>query len=783
VSKKFQRQKIQQLHVGFMDISTSTYITQTVEQYTMGPARKRQRTGEDGKAAISTVDTTPEDEHLPHSKTNDQKNTSEHPRDPRTLFIRLLAPSTTSEDLTGHFSQSYPIKHAVAVLDNKTKQCKGFGFVTFADESDASQALQELDGSELHGRKIKLERAQVRHRGEDEHDGIPRASKPIPERQPAPKLIVRNLPWSISNTDKLTHLFLSFGKVKEVILPRTADGKLRGFGIVLLRGRKNAEKALQSLNGREIEGRTLAIDWAVDKEVWERAKDVELESERHTAIISETSKATDAEDLNDLEESGDQRGESEDSGSEDHLDDDDVDEFKQELDVDELPGDNGSEDIEQTPKGPDRTDSTIFIRNLPFTCTDEDLTDRFESFGQVHYSRVVYDPTTEKPRGTGFVCFTRKVDAENCVKEAPRTTTASQNDNHSTTVLQDYSNDPSGKYTMDGRVLIISKAVKKEDADKLRQHGIDFRNHRDKDKRRLYLLNEGKIPSNSPIYSKLSASEIMLREASVKQRRTLVESNPSLHLSLTRLAIRNIPKFISSKDLKALAREAVVGFATGVKNGLRERLSKEELARGGDEMKEAERLRKVKGKGVVKQAKVVFESEKGSKIPEADGAGRSRGYGFIEYYTHRSALMGLRWLNGHEIEYKNVENARKGSKIDAEDRKKRLIVEFALENVNVVNRRREREKTAGRRSDATTHQDQATDGSRTNSHDTNDRRKLRHGQKSMKSSTGGKKQATEMDGKASSEHKKDDSRTKLARRQQIIAKKRMARRARKKGAS
>jgi nucleolar protein 4 len=753
----------------------------------MGPTRKRQRTGEDGKAALSTADATPEDEHLSHSKTNDQKNTPEHPRDPRTLFIRLLAPSTTSEDLTGHFSQSYPIKHAVAVLDNKTKQCKGFGFVTFADESDASQALQELNGSELHGRKIKLERAQVRHRGEDEHDGIPRASKPVPERQPPPKLIVRNLPWSISNTEKLTHLFLSFGKVKEVILPRTADGKLRGFGIVLLRGRKNAEKALQSLNGREIEGRTLAVDWAVDKEVWEKAKDVELESEKLEDPTSATSEAVDTEGLNGLDEIGDQRGESEDSGSEDHLDDngddDDVDELKEELDVDELSGDHGSEDIEQTPKGPDRTDSTIFIRNLPFTCTDEDLTDYFESFGQVHYSRVVYDPTTEKPRGTGFVCFTRKVDADTCVKEAPRTTTAIQNDNHSSTVLQDYSNDPSGRYTMDGRVLIVSKAVKKEDADKLRQHGIDFRNHRDKDKRRLYLLNEGKIPSNSPLYSKLSASEIKLREASVKQRRTLVESNPSLHLSLTRLAIRNIPKFISSKDLKALAREAVVGFATDVKNGHRERLSKEELARGGDEMKEAERLRKVKGKGVVKQAKVVFESEKGSKIPEADSAGRSRGYGFIEYYTHRSALMGLRWLNGHEIDYKNVENARKGSKIDAEDRKKRLIVEFALENVNVVNRRREREKTAGRRSDATTHQDQATEGSRTNSLDKNDKRKLSHGTKLTKSSTGGKKQATEMDGKASSEHKKDDSRTKLARRQQIIAKKRMARRARKTGAA
>jgi nucleolar protein 4 len=733
-------------------------------RYTMAPARKRQRSGEDGKTAIIAADSIPEDEPLSHSKSSSEKKTTEEPRDPRTLFVRLLPPSITSEDLTSHFSQSYPIKHAVAVLDNKTKQCKGFGFVTFADELDAGQAMQELDGSELHGRKIKLERAQVRHRGEDEHSGIPRASKPLPERQPPPKLIVRNLPWSISNTDKLTHLFLSFGKVKDVILPRSSDGKLRGFGIVLLRGRKNAEKALQSLNGKDIEGRTLAVDWAVGKEAWEEAKQADVEKEDDDDPKLDVFDPIVPDDSDILEEGDEQEDGTENSASTGGLHDD-IEEPQLDPDLSENSEDNEPEDEEDIPKGPDRTDSTIFIRNLPFTCTDDALTDHFESFGQVRYSRVVYDPTTEKPRGTGFVCFLREIDAITCVKEAPRTTTASQNDHRTSTVLQDYSNDPSGRYTMDGRVLIVSKAVKKEDADKLRQNGIDFRNQRDKDKRRLYLLNEGKISSKSPLFSKLSPSEVKLRDASVKQRKTLVESNPSLHLSLTRLAIRNIPKFISSKELKALAREAVVGFATDVKEGLRERLSKEELARGGDEMKEAERLRKVKGKGVVKQAKVVFESEKGSKIPEADGAGRSRGYGFIEYYTHRSALMGLRWLNGHEIDHKSIKDARKGAKIDAEDRKKRLIVEFALENVNVVNRRREREQGVGRRTDPKTQQDQATEESRKKSVDKGD------------------KHNSVNDGEESPKTKQDESKIKLARRQQIIAKKRMARRARKKGAA
>ncbi|KAG4217207.1 hypothetical protein PC116_g34312, partial [Phytophthora cactorum] len=155
-----------------------------------------------------------------------------------------------------------------------------------------------------------------------------------------------------------------------------------------------------------------------------------------------------------------------------------------------------------------------------------------------------------------------------------------------------------------------------------------------------------------------------------------------------------IPRDLDSKKLKALAREAVVGFAKDVKEGRREPLSKEENARGGDEDKEAERRRKEKGKGIVKQAKIVFENKEGSKVPENDGAGKSRGYGFIEYSSHRWALMGLRWLNGHALK-------------NPAGKTQRLIVEFAIENAQVVARRKDnQEKQRAFRSG----QDSNTDG-------------------------------------------------------------------------
>src|SRR5271163_1036917 len=72
----------------------------------------------------------------------------------RSLFVRSLPASVTTERLTEHFSQSYPLKHAIVVTDPKTKISKGYGFVTFADAEDAQSAAIELNNSVLDGRKI-----------------------------------------------------------------------------------------------------------------------------------------------------------------------------------------------------------------------------------------------------------------------------------------------------------------------------------------------------------------------------------------------------------------------------------------------------------------------------------------------------------------------------------------------------------------------------------------------------------------------------------------------------
>ncbi|AEO57453.1 hypothetical protein MYCTH_2303648 [Thermothelomyces thermophilus ATCC 42464] len=642
----------------------------------------------------------------------------------RQLFVRSLPPDATSESLVEFFSQHYPVKHATVVLDPKTKTSRGYGFVSFADPEDAAEAKEKLKNELFHGRRLQLDIALPRLRDASKVDPEV-VSKTIEEKRKReaelelarkpPKLIIRNLPWSIKKPEQLAKLFQSFGKVKFVDLPND-KGKLAGFGFVTLRGRKNAERAMEAINGKVVDGRTLAVDWAVDKQTWEKLKDAadqdeakakspkEKKSEKAKSDKKEEDEDDDpnmtqedrdlvnffknyGDNLEDEEEEDDQESEEDDEEKSHGEEDQDGDsESGEEEEEDQEEDEDSESDVEESDDSDDEEDkkkpkkpltdnsTTIFIRNLPYSTTDETLKAHFTRFGRVRYARVVMDRTTEKPAGTGFVCFVREEDFKACLKGAPRHKPAPMLAKHS--VLQDETADPEGNYTLDGRVLQVTQAVSKDEAARLAE---ESKGRRKEDKRRLFLLSEGAITPKSPLYSKLTPAEIKMREASAKQRKKLIESNPSLHLSLTRLAVRNIPHSLSSKDLKALARRAIVEFAKDVKEGRRLPISKEERERGGEADREAERRRREKGKGVVRQAKIVFETAQGSKVDEKTGGGRSRGYGFIEYWSHRRALMGLRYLNGHPLKNEAGKTPR-------------LIVEFAIENAKVVQRRRQQEE-------------------------------------------------------------------------------------------
>ncbi len=81
------------------------------------------------------------------------------------VFVGGLAWATTNDGLREAFSQYGPVSDARVITDRETGRSRGFGFVTFVDEDGAKKAIQEGDGAELDGRRIRVNEAQEKPRG------------------------------------------------------------------------------------------------------------------------------------------------------------------------------------------------------------------------------------------------------------------------------------------------------------------------------------------------------------------------------------------------------------------------------------------------------------------------------------------------------------------------------------------------------------------------------------------------------------------------------------------
>lgn len=76
------------------------------------------------------------------------------------------------------------------------------------------------------------------------------------------KLFVGSLPWAIDNA-QLEQLFSQFGKVISAqVLKDRETGRSRGFGFVEMSSDEEAQKAIEALNGSDMEGRKIVVNVA-----------------------------------------------------------------------------------------------------------------------------------------------------------------------------------------------------------------------------------------------------------------------------------------------------------------------------------------------------------------------------------------------------------------------------------------------------------------------------------------------------------------------------------------
>ena len=77
------------------------------------------------------------------------------------LFVGGLSFSTSTDRLREAFAAVGAVESASVVTDRDTGRSRGFGFVEMASPEEAEQAISRLNGTNLDGRTIQVEKAKA----------------------------------------------------------------------------------------------------------------------------------------------------------------------------------------------------------------------------------------------------------------------------------------------------------------------------------------------------------------------------------------------------------------------------------------------------------------------------------------------------------------------------------------------------------------------------------------------------------------------------------------------
>jgi len=448
-----------------------------------------------------------------------------------TLHVSNIPIEISRYQLEHYFSDIGPVKKCFIVKAREGKQ-HTIGFVTFSMQDDCKSALQ-MENPEIGGSQLSLKMAP------DKKDfskkvgnvGGQEVSSKISKNKA--RLVIRNLSFK-ANEDSLKEHFSQFGHVIDVNILKKADGKMVGCAFVEFKNINSASDAINKANKQKFLNRPIAVDWAVPKEVFATQN-----SNNEAEPVSESKMDVKTEEKMDMDDEDNEKNEGDDNEDESGIDEGNSDE---EMDDDredgEEEGDQGSDEDEVHEKakapahnlktGHDTNEGrTVFIRNLSYDSAEEDLEAMMsECIGPVVFAKLVWDKVMGHPRGTGFVKFKRKEDAEKCISLAEG---------------------PDGIF-LDNRQLNIVIAKEKTDVEEIQK---ERKAKEPKDNRNLYLAREGIIREGTAAADGVSKSDMERRKQIQKQKKQML-NNLNNFVSSTRLCVRNLPPYIDDSKLKSI---------------------------------------------------------------------------------------------------------------------------------------------------------------------------------------------------------------------------------------
>lgn len=143
-----------------------------------------------------------------------------------------------------------------------------FGYVEFATAEAAQKAKAAKHDTELDGRQLNIDFSTPRTQGDNGPGKTNDRAKRFGDKPSAPSntLFIGNVSFDCTN-DMISEAFSEYGNISRVSLPTDREsGNLKGFGYVDFSSVDEAKAAKEALNGAEIAGRSIRLDFATPRD-------------------------------------------------------------------------------------------------------------------------------------------------------------------------------------------------------------------------------------------------------------------------------------------------------------------------------------------------------------------------------------------------------------------------------------------------------------------------------------------------------------------------------------
>ncbi|XP_070824735.1 polyadenylate-binding protein 1-like [Chaetodon trifascialis] len=163
------------------------------------------------------------------------------------IFIKNMDESIDNKALYDTFSAFGNILSCKVVCDEKGS--KGYGFVHFETHEAASRAIETMNGMLLNDRKVFV--GHFKSRKDREVELGTKAMK-------FTNVYIKNFGEDYTD-EKLKEVFSAFGRTLSVRVMKDERGRSRGFGFVNYANHEDAQKAVDEMNGKEINGKLIYV--------------------------------------------------------------------------------------------------------------------------------------------------------------------------------------------------------------------------------------------------------------------------------------------------------------------------------------------------------------------------------------------------------------------------------------------------------------------------------------------------------------------------------------------